>query len=464
MNKVRVLDINRGKVTEGEYELEGWIKTHRQSKKVSFIELSDGSSVKGLQLVIDPELGTYKGNEASFTTGASIRVKGLLQKSLAKGQSLEVQVSEITLLGACSAEDYALQKKGHTLEFLREHLHLRARSNTLGAVFRIRSAAAFAIHKFFQEHGFYYLNSPIITCSDCEGAGEMFHVTTLVMNNLPLENGKVDFKKDFFSQEASLTVSGQLEAETFACALSNVYTFGPTFRAENSNTSRHLSEFWMVEPEMAFCDLEGDMAMAQDFIVSVIKYVLTNCSEDLSFLAEREWVKHDLLGTLTQVVESQFRALDYTEAIKILETSGKNFDYPVKWGMDLQSEHEKFLADEYVHGPVFIINYPEEIKAFYMRHNDDGKTVAAMDLLVPQLGEIIGGSQREERLEILTSKVQQLGFDLENYHWYLDLRRYGSVPHSGFGLGFERFIMYVTGMTNIRDVIPFPRYPGYAKF
>ena len=464
MNKISVRDINKGLIEAGEYQIEGWIRTHRQSKKISFIELSDGSSVKGVQLVIDPELESYKGKEASFTTGAAIVVKGVLQPSPAKGQAFEMQVSDITLVGECSAEDYALQKKGHSLEFLREHLHLRARSNTFGGVFRIRSAAAFSIHKFFQDRNFVYLTTPIITTSDCEGAGDMFRVTTLDLNNLPQKEGKIDFKQDFFGSEASLTVSGQLEAETFACALSNVYTFGPTFRAENSNTTRHLAEFWMVEPEMAFCDLEGDMKIAQDFIVTIIKDVLDACEDDLDFLAKREWVTHDLLGTLRSVVQSQFKVLTYTEAIQVLEKSAKSFEYPVKWGIDLQSEHEKYLTDEYVKGPLFVIDYPEEIKAFYMRRNEDGKTVKAMDLLVPQLGEIIGGSQREERLDVLIDKMNKLALPVDDYQWYLDLRRYGSVPHAGFGLGFERFLMYITGMCNIRDVIPFPRYPGFAKF
>ncbi len=460
----RIRDINQGKAQPGEYNLKGWVRTHRQSKKISFIELSDGSSVKGLQLVIEPDLPAYKSIASSLTTGASIEVRGELVPSPARGQAFEMRVSDIHLIGAADPETYPLQKKGHSLEFLREHLHLRARSNTFGAVSRVRSQAAFNIHKFFQSRGFHYLTSPIITTADCEGAGEMFQVTTLDLAKIPQAPAGVNYQEDFFKERAGLTVSGQLEAETYATALANVYTFGPTFRAENSNTTRHLSEFWMVEPEMAFCDLGGDMELAQEFIVSVIRDVLENCQEELDFLAKREWVKADFVSTLNSVVESKFEVMEYEQAIRVLKESGRSFEFPVEWGTDLQSEHEKYLTDEYVKGPVFIINYPVEIKAFYMRLNDDGKTVRAMDLLVPQLGEIIGGSQREERYDVLRAKMERAGMALENYEWYLDLRRYGTVPHAGFGLGFERFLMYVTGMQNIRDVIPFPRYPGFARF
>lgn len=464
MKSAMVKEIRAGLFTDQAIELSGWVKTHRQSKNVSFIELTDGSSVAGLQLVIEPQLESYKPIAGLISTGAAVSVKGKVSVSPAKGQSYEMQVSEILLIGAADPESYPLQKKGHSLEFLREILHLRPRSNTLGAVFRIRSRAAYAVHSFFQERGFVNVHTPIITTSDCEGAGEMFRVTTLNMANLPVNQGKVDYAQDFFSAEASLTVSGQLEGEIFASALSNIYTFGPTFRAENSNTTRHLSEFWMIEPEMAFCDLEGNMQIASQFIAYLISDLLENCREDLTFLSQREWVKDDFLATIEKVATARFEVLKYSDAIAVLEKSGKNFEFPVQWGIDLQAEHERYLTDEYIGGPVFVVDYPKDIKAFYMRMNEDGETVAAMDLLVPKLGEIIGGSQREERSGHLLRRIQEMKLPEENYWWYLELRKFGSVPHSGFGLGFERFLMYVTGMTNIRDVIPFPRYPGYAKF
>lgn len=464
MNNARVKDIRAGLHCDQVVELSGWAKTHRQSKNVSFIELTDGSSVAGLQLVIEPQLESYQSVAALISTGAAIRAKGKVTSSPAKGQSYEMQVAEIALVGAADPENYPLQKKGHSLEFLREILHLRPRSNTLGAVFRIRSRAAYAVHSFFQKHGFVNVHTPIITTSDCEGAGEMFRVTTLDLANLPIIQGKIDYSQDFFAAEASLTVSGQLEGEISALALSNIYTFGPTFRAENSNTTRHLSEFWMIEPEMAFCDLEGNMQIASQFIAYLIRDLLENCRDDLTFLSQRDWVKDDFLSTIENVASAKFEVLPYTDAIVALEKSGKSFEFPVFWGMDLQAEHEKYLTDEYIRGPVFVINYPKDIKAFYMRANDDQKTVAAMDLLVPKLGEIIGGSQREEREDVLLHRIREMKLPEENYWWYLELRRYGTVPHAGFGLGFERFLMYITGMQNIRDVIPFPRYPGYAKF
>ena len=464
MNKARVRDIRAGLHTEGMTELSGWVKTHRQSKNVSFIELTDGSSVAGLQLVIDPQLPSYAAVASQISTGAALLARGIVAASPAKGQSFELQVSEIELIGAADPESYPLQKKGHSLEFLRELLHLRPRSNTLGAVFRIRSRATHAIHTFFQERGFVHVHTPIITTSDCEGAGEMFRVTTLDLENLPQQQGRVDYSEDFFKAEASLTVSGQLEGEIFALALSNIYTFGPTFRAENSNTTRHLSEFWMIEPEMAFCDLQGNMRVAGDFISYLIRDLLENCHDDLKFLSERDWVEDDFLTTVKKVADASFEVLDYGDAVAVLEKSGRSFEFPVFWGMDLQAEHEKYLTDEYVKGPLFVINYPKQIKAFYMRVNDDQKTVAAMDLLVPKLGEIIGGSQREERHDILLSRIREMDLPEENYWWYLALRKYGSAPHAGFGLGFERFLMYITGMQNIRDVIPFPRFPGYARF
>lgn len=464
MQKITVRQINQDKVPLGNYTIEGWVRTHRQSKNVSFVDLTDGTSVKGLQLVLNPALAGYSEAAARISTGAAIRAQGQLSASPAKGQKYEFQVTALELIGEADPETYPLQKKGHSLEFLREILHLRPRSNTFGAVFRVRSEASMAIHRFFYERGFYYVHTPIITSSDCEGAGAMFRVTTLDLTNVPKSEGKVDFTQDFFKAETSLTVSGQLEGEIFATAINKIYTFGPTFRAENSNTTRHLSEFWMIEPEMAFYDLQDNMRLAEEFIKYLIRWVLDNCQEEMQFFSEREWVAKDHLQNLEQVASSQFSSLDYTEAIRILEKSGKKFEFPVSWGMDLQSEHERFLTDEYVKGPLFVVNYPKEIKAFYMKVNDDGKTVRAMDTLVPRLGEIIGGSQREERHDVLLDRIREMKLPEENYWWYLQLRKFGTVPHAGFGLGFERFLMYVTGMQNIRDVIPFPRYPGYSKF
>jgi asparaginyl-tRNA synthetase len=465
MKIVDLKDVHAGRAPADSLKLQGWIRSHRQSKQISFIEFYDGTSIRTLQLVIEPTLESYASIAAKLTTGSAIEAIGVVVDSPAKGQKYEFRVSEIHLVGEADPEKYPLQKKGHTLEFLREIQHLRPRTNTLGAVFRIRSAAAFAIHKFFIEQGFQYVHTPIITTSDCEGAGELFRVTTLDITNPPKINGAIDFQEDFFKSEASLTVSGQLEGEIFATALKKVYTFGPTFRAENSNTPRHLAEFWMIEPEVAFLDLEGNMALAEAFIKYLTGYVLEHCEDDLAFLHQREWVKeHGLMETLRSVTTSKFETLDYSEAVRILENSGKKFDFPVKWGMDLQTEHERYLTDEHVKGPVFVVNYPKAIKAFYMKVNDDGNTVRAMDLLTPRLGEIIGGSQREERHDVLLARINELGLPAENYWWYLELRKFGSVPHAGFGLGFERFLMYVTGIQNIRDVIPIPRYPGFAKF
>ncbi len=448
----------------GPCKLQGWVKTHRQSKNVSFIELGDGSSVKGIQLVLDPNLPSYKEVAARIATGAALEVEGEVAASPAKGQRYELKVSALRLVGEADAETYPLQKKEHTLEFLRENLHFRPRTNTLGAVFRIRSVAAMAVHRFFQDRGFYYVHTPIISTADCEGAGEMFRVTTLKLEDPPKVEGKIDYSQDFFKEEAGLTVSGQLEAEIFAMSLGKVYTFGPTFRAENSNTTRHLSEFWMIEPEVAFCDLEGNMRLAEDFIKYTVSYVLEHCAEDLAFLHAKKEGAEDQLEVLRALVTSPFEHIDYTEAIKILENCGEKFEYPVKWGIDLQSEHERYLTDKHIKGPLFVVNYPKEIKAFYMRVNEDGKTVRAMDMLVPRLGEVIGGSQREERHDVLLERIRALKLPEKNYWWYLDLRKFGSAPHSGFGLGFERFLMYVTGMQNIRDVTPFPRHPGFAKF
>lgn len=464
MQKLSFRQILQLDSTEGINEVSGWVRTHRQSKNISFVEISDGSSVRGLQLVIEPQTPGYAGKEHDVTTGASIRAKGELIASPAKGQKYEFRVSSLEITGLSDPEAYPLQKKGHSLEFLREILHLRPRSNTIGSVWRLRSAAAVAIHSFFHERGYYYLHTPIITTSDCEGAGALFRVTTLDIENPPKKDGSLDWSEDFFKEPAGLTVSGQLEGEIGAMALSRIYTFGPTFRAENSNTVRHLSEFWMIEPETAFCELEGNMELAEDFIRFLIGAVLKECAEEMEFFASREWVAKDHLQILERVADSKFQSMDYTDVIRELEKSGKAFDYPVKWGMDLQAEHERFITDEVVKGPVFVVNYPKEIKAFYMRVNEDGKTVRAMDCLVPRLGEIIGGSQREERYDVLLSRIRELGLPEESYWWYLDLRKFGTAPHSGFGLGFERFLMYVSGIQNIRDVSPFPRHPGYAKF
>ncbi len=457
--------VHQGGAPAEPFRLQGWVRSHRMSKQVSFIEFSDGTSIKNLQLVIEPTLPSYAAIAQRITTGAAIEAVGSLVDSPGSKQKYEFRVSDVHIVGEADAETYPLQKKGHTLEFLREIQHLRPRTNTLGAVFRVRSHAAFAIHRFFNEQGFYYVHTPIITTSDCEGAGEMFHVTTLDLPDIPKIDGHVDFAKDFFAAEAGLTVSGQLEGEIVATALKKIYTFGPTFRAENSNTPRHLAEFWMIEPEVAFLDLEGNMELGEAFIKSVISYLLENCEDELAFLHSREWVKEPgLVETLRKLADSKFEKLDYTEAIQVLERSGRKFDFPVQWGMDLQTEHERYLTDEYIKGPVFVVNYPRAIKAFYMKVNDDGKTVRAMDMLVPRLGEIIGGSQREERHEVLLSRIREMGLPEQNYWWYLELRKFGTVPHSGFGLGFERLLMYVTGMQNIRDVIPFPRFPGFAKF
>ena len=441
-------------------DVKGWVRTRRGNKNVQFVALNDGSTIKNVQIVFD--LGKFS-EEAMrpITTGSSIHVQGLLVESQGKGQTVEIQAQALEVYGTAPADTYPLQKKGHTLEFLREKAHLRPRTNTFGAVLRIRHALAFAVHKFFNDKGFYYFHTPLITASDCEGAGAMFQVTTLDMENPPRnEEGKVDYTADFFGRHVSLTVSGQLEGELGATALGCIYTFGPTFRAENSNTPRHLSEFWMIEPEMAFYEREDNMDLAEEFIKYCINYALEHCMDDIQFL--NDMFDKELINTLRFVVDNDFVRLPYTEGVKILEQSGKKFEFPVYWGVDLASEHERYLVEEHFKKPVILTDYPKEIKAFYMKLNDDGKTVRAMDVLFPKIGEIIGGSQREESLEKLEARMKEL--DMQPIEWYLDTRRFGTVPHSGFGLGFERLVLFVTGMQNIRDVIPFPRYPNNCEY
>ena len=440
----------------------GLVRTIRKGKGVAFVEVNDGSSMGNLQAVFtDPE--KYPSLD-TILTGASVRIKGKLVASQGQGQKYELAGESIDLIGAADAT-YPLQKKRHSFEFLREIAHLRPRTNTFGAVNRIRSRLSYGIHTYFQERGFYYVHTPIISASDCEGAGEMFHVTTLDMNSIPKDDHKIDWKKDFFGSEAYLTVSGQLEGELVATALGDIYTFGPTFRAENSNTSRHASEFWMIEPEMAWAELEDNMDLAEDFLKFLFAYALNECKDEMEFFGKWVAKDYDIHKTLEGVIESTFERISYTEAIEVLKKSGEKFEFPVDWGLDMQSEHERYLTEKAFKRPVIVYDYPEEIKAFYMRVNDDGKTVRAMDVLVPRVGEIIGGSQREERLDVIVDRIKKMGIgDIENYEWYLDIRRYGTVPHAGFGLGFERAIMYITGMANIRDVLPFPRVPGWAKF
>jgi len=443
-------------------DVKGWVRTRRGNKHVQFVQLNDGSNVGGVQIVFDMNDFTEE-QLKPVTTGSSIHVNGTLVESMGKGQNVEIQAKSLTLYGTADPDTYPLQKKGHTLEFLREKAHLRPRTNTFGAVLRVRSTLAFAIHKFFQEKGFYYLNTPLITASDCEGAGAMFQVTTLPLNDLPkTEDGQVDYTKDFFGKPTALTVSGQLEGELGATALGAIYTFGPTFRAENSNTPRHLSEFWMIEPEMAFYDITDNMDLAEEFVKYCIAYAIDNCRSDIEFLAKM--YDPELINRLEFVLHNDFVRLSYTEGVKILEESGRKFEFPVHWGTDLQSEHERYLVEEHFKKPVILTDYPKEIKAFYMKQNDDGKTVRAMDVLFPHIGEIIGGSEREENYDKLLARIEELGIPMKDMWWYLDTRRFGTVPHSGFGLGFERLVLFVTGMTNIRDVIAFPRTPGNAEF
>lgn len=443
-----------------EVDVKGWVRSRRGNKYVQFVALNDGSTINNLQIVFD--LAKFTDEQLKpITTGSSIHVQGLLVESQGKGQTVEIQADELQVYGTASPDEYPLQKKGHSLEFLREIAHLRPRTNTFGAVLRIRHALAYAVHKFFNDKGFYYFHTPLITASDCEGAGAQFQVTTLPLNDLPKkEDGSIDYSQDFFGKMANLTVSGQLEGELGATALGCIYTFGPTFRAENSNTPRHLSEFWMIEPEMAFYEIEDNMDLAEEFIKYCISYALEHCIDDIRFLQEH--FDKGLEERLRFVVDNEFVRLPYTEGVKILEESGHKFEFPVYWGVDLASEHERYLVEEHFKRPVILTDYPKEIKAFYMKLNEDGKTVRAMDVLFPTIGEIIGGSQREEDYTKLKNRIDELG--LTGMDWYLDTRRFGSVPHSGFGLGFERLVLFVTGMQNIRDVIPFPRYPKNCEY
>ena len=459
---MRIAELLKSTDYNSEVVVKGWVRTKRGNKNVAFIALNDGSCVANIQIVVDLQKIAEESLK-TVTTGACIAVKGTLVESLGAGQGVEVQAESIEVYGTADPESYPLQKKGHSLEFLRDIAYLRPRTNTFGAVLRIRHAMAYAIHKYFNDKGFYYLHTPLITASDCEGAGAMFQVTTLDLNNLPKgEDGKVDYTQDFFGKPCSLTVSGQLEGELGALSLGQIYTFGPTFRAETSNTPRHLSEFWMIEPEMAFYELEDNMALAEDFLKYLIRYALENCREDLEFM-NKMWDK-ELIERLNFVLENDFVRLDYTEGIRILQESGRKFEFPCHWGCDLQSEHERYLVEEHFKRPVILINYPKEIKAFYMKQNEDGKTVRAMDVLFPKIGEIIGGSEREADYGKLRARIDELHIPEKDMWWYLDTRRWGSAPHSGFGLGFERLLLFVTGMGNIRDVIPFPRTPKNAEF
>ncbi len=462
MKRTRILEINTSFLGKT-LTVCGWVRTVRDQKNFAFVEINDGTTLSGLQIVLEASLPHYMELLQNLSTGASLSVTGELVESPGAKQKWEIRAKEVTIFGTCGGEDYPLQKKRHSFEFLRTIAHLRARTNTQGAVMRVRNSLAFATHRFFQEKGFLYIHTPIITASDCEGGGEQFLVTTLNLEKLSQKPGTpVDFGMDFFHKPAYLTVSGQLNGETMASALGDIYTFGPTFRAENSNTSRHLAEFWMIEPEMAFADLLDNMDCAESYLKYVLRYVLDTCPEDLAFFDQ--FIEKGLLQRLHHVLNTPFARLTYTEAVEILKKSGKNFQFPVEWGIDLQSEHERYLAEEYCQKPVILTNYPSKIKAFYMRANSDGKTVAAMDVLVPKIGEIIGGSQREERLDLLEKKIVNFGLNKQDYAWYLDLRKYGTVPHAGFGAGFERLVQFVTGMENIRDVIPFPRFPGHAEF
>ena len=459
----RIVEILRSGQPDQRVKVQGWVRTKRELKEFAFVEVNDGSSLAGLQVVLEKSLPDYEALLKRLNTGGSIAVEGILVESLGKGQRIELRAQTIDIFGEADPETYPLQKKRHSFEFLRTISHLRSRTNSFGAVFRVRNACATAIHQFFQSRGFLWVHTPVLTASDCEGAGEMFAVTSLDLAKAPLaESGAVDYAQDFFGKPAFLTVSGQLEAEAMAMTFSNVYTFGPTFRAENSNTSRHLAEFWMIEPEMAFCNLQGDMDLAEAFMKAIFQHVLDNCPEDMEFFNKR--IDNTVLATAQAIIENDFERLPYTDAIALLEKADRRFEYPIEWGLDLQSEHERYLTEEVFKKPVIVFDYPAEIKAFYMRLNEDNKTVAAMDVLMPKIGEIIGGSQREERLELLEQRIVAQDLDPADYWWYLDLRRYGTVPHAGFGLGFERLVQFITGMGNIRDVIPFPRTPLNIEF
>ncbi|MFP4662334.1 MAG: asparagine--tRNA ligase [Halanaerobiales bacterium] len=460
--RTRVKDILYKNVKEEDFQdvvVLGWVRTKRVSKNIAFLEINDGSSLKNLQVVIlDPD----KFPLDDINTGASLKIKGYLEDSQGGEQSIEMKAEEITIVGEAPA-DYVLQKKRHSFEFLREIAHLRARTNTFGVVNRFRSKMSHAIHQYFQDKNFNYIHTPIITTGDAEGAGELFQITTLDLMNLPMtEDGKIDYREDFFAEETGLAVSGQLEGEILATALGDVYTFGPTFRAENSNTSRHASEFWMIEPEMAFCDLDEMMDIIEDFIKYLFEYALKNAEEEMDFF--NRWIDKGRVKILEDIINAKFGRITYTDAVEILQKADQKFEYPVEWGMDLQSEHERYLTEKHFKKPIMVTDYPKGIKAFYMRLNDDDKTVRAVDCLVPQVGEIIGGSQREERYDVLLERMKEQNMNIEKYQWFLDLRKYGTVPHSGFGLGFERILMYISGMGNIRDVISFPRTPGNAKF
>jgi asparaginyl-tRNA synthetase len=463
MVELRIAEILRSSQPDESIAVQGWVRTKRELKGFAFIEVNDGSCMASLQVVLDGNLPNYEEVLKKLNTGASVEVNGVVVVSQGKGQRIEIKAQTVEVLGEADPETYPLQKKRHSFEFLRTIGHLRSRTNSFGAVFRVRNACSTAIHQFFQERGFMWVHTPIITASDCEGAGELFSVSSLDLKNIPrTENQAVDYSQDFFGRPTYLTVSGQLEAEIMAMAFTNVYTFGPTFRAENSNTSRHLAEFWMVEPEMAFCDLHGDMDLAEAFLKHIFQYVMEKCPEDMEFFNQR--IDNTVLATAENIINNQFERITYTEAIKLLEKADVKFEYPVSWGLDLQSEHERYLCEQLFQKPAIVTDYPAEIKAFYMRLSDDGKTVSAMDILAPKIGEIVGGSQREERLDVLEKRVLAQGMKPEDLWWYLDLRRFGTVPHAGFGLGFERLVQFMTGMGNIRDVIPFPRTPESAEF
>ncbi|HOW18994.1 MAG TPA: asparagine--tRNA ligase, partial [Phycisphaerae bacterium] len=458
MQTTRVRDILARETAGIDVKVQGWVRTKRDAKGFSFIELNDGSALANIQIVVDESVPNYSSEVLPLTTGAAIVVAGMLVDSPGKGQKFEIRAREVTVYGRADPETYPLQKKRHSFEFLRTIAHLRPRTNTFGAIARVRSGLSFAIHKFFHDRGFVYIHTPIITASDCEGAGAMFRVTTLDLANPPrTPDGAVDFTQDFFGKPANLTVSGQLEGEIYATALTNVYTFGPTFRAENSNTTRHLAEFWMIEPEMAFCDLQGDMDLAEAFLKNIIGCLFEHHADEIEFFNQR--IDNSVIATLRNILDNPFERLTYTDAIGILEKNNDRFEFKVRWGSDIQSEHERYLTEQVFKKPVIVTDYPKEIKAFYMKLNPDGRTVRAMDVLAPKIGEIIGGSQREDDLPTLEARMRECGLKPEDYWWYLDLRRYGSVPHAGFGLGFERLFLLVTGMGNIRDVIPFPRTP-----